>query len=406
MRLLSPRGAVVVLLAAALLTVTPVDTSTAAPARPAQVGLVSFVSASLTSTGATLPVDWADIAGATKYEVFTSTSYDGMPTMTKPTMTVTGSKATLSGLAKGRDYYVQVRAVSAGGAWPRSARVGHGTMLAEATAPVGAVSYQALSWNVCSNVCASIATRTKTINARIVELAPDLVGLQEASRYTTAPTGYGFVVNGQNDILVRSGQFTLVKKNASGATSGSATFARSKAAPGKGLAWAALKHRSGAYVLVVDAHLVVGTSAAQVAQREYEAGRLAAYVTSTLAKLKKSHGTLTDWTKAPVILLGDFNTNKSHTNDDTMAVLEKAGWYDAYDQARALSRQHQNSANPSRLLTPVIGVKWGDHVDKVLVRPSRAIVYSWQNAGKMASGKYVAPLGSDHHPVLVKLLVR
>lgn len=404
MRLRSPRLAAVALLAT-LALLTPTSPAVAAIARPAQVGLVSFTGASLTPTGATLTVDWPDAAGAAGYEVFAARSLDAVAAATTPAVRVTDSKATVSRLTAGVDYFVQVRAVNSAGVGPRSSRVGHGTIASQGTFPAGAPSYRALTWNVCSNACAGITTRAKVINRRITEIAPDIVALQEASKYITAPTGYRFVANGQNDILVRSGQFSVVPKKTA-ATAGSTVFARKSATPGKGIAWAALRHRTGAYVVVFDAHLVSGTTAAQVAQRTYEAERLNAFVLSTLGKLAASYGSLTNWKNAPVIILGDFNTHKSRVGDGTQAVLQKAGWYDAYDQARALMAQHHNSANPTMQTAPVIGVRWGDHVDKVLVRPSRTAVIRWANAGKRVDGTYVAPLGSDHHPVLAVVSVR
>lgn len=417
MRLLSPRGAVAVLLSAAVLLATPALTPTAdaavidaslqsTAARPAKVGLVSFVGASLTSTGATLTVDWADVPGAKSYEVFASTSYDGVATKTTPSTTVSASKATISKLATGRDYYVQVRAVSSAGTGPRSNRVGHGTIVDEVDLAAGAPVYSAMTWNICSNACGSLSTRTKVINSRIRDLTPDIVALQEASKYTKAPSGYAHVVNGQNDLLVRKGQFSLVAKNKKGATAGAVRFLTKHATSGKGIAWAALKHRTGRYVLVIDAHLVAGTSKAAVAQREYEAGRLASRITSTLKGLNKSHGSVTNWMTVPVIVLGDFNTHKSRTGDDTMAVLEKRNWYDAFDQARSLRLQHHNTANPDWHTKPVLGYTWGSHVDKVVVRPSRSVVYRWVNVGKMSGGRYVSPLGSDHHPLFVRVSLR
>lgn len=403
MRLLTPRGAVAVLLTSALLAATPVVTAAAAPSRPAAVGLVTFINASLTPTGATLSVDWADVPGAKKYEVFASTSYDGVLAKQTPNVTVESSRATIPRLLKGRNYYVQVRAVSDGGTGPKSWRVGHGTMVGEAKLSASTPRYRAVSWNICSYACSNFSKRQKTINSRIVELKPDLVALQEASRYSTAPKGYRFAVEEQNAILLRSGQFTAVKKNSAGATSGMKRFAKKVAAPGRGVAWAAVKHKSGKYAVVFSVHLLAGTSSKAVAQREYEAGKLPSFITSTLKNLKKSHGKLTDWTKAPVLVLGDFNTHKGRTNDDTMKVLNAKGWYDGFDQARRLVRQHHNTANPDWQRTPLVGIRWGSHVDKVIVRPSRSVVYRWESAGKIVNGKYAAPLPSDHNPLVVEV---
>lgn len=406
MRLLSPRGAVAVLATVALLAATPVATATAA-ARPDRVGLVNVVGASLTASGATLTVDWTDVPGADRYEVFASPSFDKLPTKTTPSATVTASKATVGRLDPGRDYYIQVRAVNSAGPGLRSLRIGHGTIADEVTLRADTPVYRLLTWNVCSNACGSFSTRAKVITSRIRELAPDIVALQEASKYTTAPTGYRHVVDGQNDILVRRGEFGAVPATASKPTSGSVRFSSTYATSGKGVAWAALHHRSGAYILVLDVHLVTGTSRSAVAQREYEAGRVASLVTSLRKKLAASHRSVADWTRVPAIFLGDFNTHKSRTDDDTMAVLEGRGYRDAFDQARALTRQHHNTANPEWSTRPVIGQLWGAHVDKVVVRPSRAVVRSWANAGEMSSSRrYVTPLGSDHHPLLVEVSLR
>ncbi|MFI8632805.1 endonuclease/exonuclease/phosphatase family protein [Microbacterium sp. NPDC077663] len=397
------RSAVAVIVAIALALVLPVSPASAAAAVPAKPGLVNYVGASTTS----LTVDWADIPGATSYYVYAGTSHAQVTRPEHPVnQKVTTSKATVTGLKPGVAYFIQVRGVSSAGMGPRSSPVAHETITAQATLPSTWPSYHAVSWNVCSNVCSGFSSRKTVIDRRIAELAPDIVGLQEASKYTAAPSGYRFAYNGQNDILIRNGRFAPVAAKSGGATSGAAVFPSTYAPAGKGMSWAAVRHSSSAYLLVVDTHLVVGTSASLVRQREYEAGKLADAISATLTKLNKTHRSLTDWTKAPVIVMGDFNTHKSRTGDKTMAVLEQRGWHDAYDQARVLSLQHYNTANPTMSLTPFVSVTWGDHIDKVLVRPSRSVVFRWANAGKTANGKWIGPLGSDHHPLSVRVGLR
>lgn len=392
-------GAIVLGLVAALLT----PTAALAASVPGQVGLVSFVAATKTPNRATLTVDWADVAGATGYNVYAATTFDGVMKLTNPTVTVKGSTATVTGLYQGRDYFVTVQAFNAVGKGPRSARVGHGTILAEAAAG-SARPMSMLTWNVCSNVCSGIASRTTTINNRILELKPDLVALQEASKYTKRPTGYAFVVNGQNDIMVRYGSYATVKGKTP--TNGTATFPAKYTSAGKGVSWAALKDKYGQYVLVLSAHLRTGTSKSEIAQRVSETQWLSSFVANRTSVLNKYYGGLTNWKAVPIVILGDTNTNKSRTGDGTLASLEKAGYYDAFDQARKLTGQHYNTATPKKSLTPVVGITWGDHVDKVLIKPTKSIVLSWANAAKMKSGKYVGPLGSDHQPVLVSLILR
>lgn len=396
------RSAVAVIVAIALALTLPASPAFAASVPP-KAGLVNYVGASTT----TLTVDWADIPGATSYYVYAGTSHAQVTRPEHPVnQKVTISKATVTGLKPGIAYFIQVRGVSSAGMGQRSAPVAHETITAQATLPSTWPSYRAVSWNVCSNVCSGISSRKAIIDKRIAELAPDIVSLQEASKYTAAPSGYRFAYNGQNDILIRNGRFAPVAAKSGGATSGATLFPSTYASAGKGMSWAAVRHSSGAYLLVVNTHLVVGTSASLVRQREYEAGKLADAISATLTKLNRTHRSLTDWTNAPVIVMGDFNTHTSRVGDRTMAVLEQRGWHDAYDQARVLSLQHYNTANPTMSLTPFVSVTWGDHVDKVLVRPSRSVVFRWANAGKTSGGKWIGPLGSDHHPLAVTLGLR
>lgn len=370
--------------------------------RPEATGLVTFVGASLEKSGATLTIDWGDVKRATGYNVFAATSFDAAGKMTTPTMTVRSSKATLTKLRKGQDYFVRVVPTNNVGPGVGSARVAHRTIAAE-TSPGKAKAYSVMTWNVCSNACSGIAKRKPIIDSRIRELAPGIVGLQEASKYTKAPAGYSFALNGQNDILVRNGTFAKVPVRAKVQTTGTKKFASRYASSGKGVAWAALRHSSGQYVVVFNTHLVVGTSKASTKQRQYEADQLATFVNQTMNQLGKSNPALRG---ASPVLLGDFNVSKGREGDATASVLLKRGWADAFDQARSLTGQHYNSANPKMSAKPVVSVTWGAHVDKVMVKPSRTIVTSWEQAGKMKNGRFVTPLGSDHHPILIKGIFR
>ncbi|MGV9194685.1 cell wall-binding repeat-containing protein [Microbacterium sp. MC2] len=364
---------------------------------PGDAGLVSFVGKSLTSTGATLSIDWADVKNATAYEVYAATGYDAVAKMTTPTLTVTASKATLTRLQKNTDYFVRVVPLNSAGRGQTSHRAGHQTISAEGS---GGQNYSLLTWNVCSNVCGDFAGRKSIIDARIRELGPDIVGLQEAHAYTSAPSGYTFAHNGQNDILIRNGVFTKVRPKSGVATSGATRFSSKHYGAGQGLSWAALRHSSGAHVIAVSLHLVVGNSAAQMKQRQYEAERAVSYATSMRTKLAKTYGSAMK--NAAIIFTGDFNTSKATSGDTTTALLQKMGWYDAFDQARSLSGQLRNTANPGMKSSITYSGRWGAPIDKVLVEPTRTTITSWTHAGKIVGGKYATPLGSDHHPVLVK----
>ena len=395
-------------LALALVFAAPPAFATTTPSR---VGLVSFTGASLTSSGATLTIAWPAAAGAASYRVFASTSFDGVAEMTTPLVTTTRTTATIPHLLTGRDYFVQVRGVSSGGVvGSPSLRVGHGTIASEPSAAALAshktvTGLKVMTWNICSNACSNFAVRKTVVNSRIGELAPGIVGMEEASKYTTAPSGYAFGYKGQNTILYRTSLFTSVKKGTT-VLRGSARFASVYTTSGHGVTWAALRDRiNGKYLVVFDVHLLSGSTVTTVKQREYEASRLSPYIGRMYSMLKTTYGSVTNWSDAAPVVVGDFNTNKSHPTDATQSILRKAGWLDSFDQAHHLTRQHYNSANPTWSLLPVIGERWGDDVDKLMVKPSRTAVLSWANVGKMSGGRFVAPLGSDHHPLMFQISV-
>jgi hypothetical protein len=85
--------------------------------------------------------------------------------------------------------------------------------------------------------------------------------------------------------------------------------------------------------------------------------------------------------------------------------MQSSRYYDAYDLARKLSGQHTSSYNGFKS-TPVVSVKWGNHIDKVWVDPWKVRVDSWSNFAKLdARGKMAQPIPSDHSPVVVDLRI-
>ncbi|MFI5426805.1 hypothetical protein [Aeromicrobium sp. UC242_57] len=85
-------------------------------------------------------------------------------------------------------------------------------------------------------------------------------------------------------------------------------------------------------------------------------------------------------------------------------MFNQEGYYDAYDQAQTLKRQHHNSFNDFKT-TPKISYKWGDHVDKVWIRPDQGRVLSWVNGARISGGKMVKPIPSDHSPIIVDVKI-
>ena len=377
----------------ALSVQTPAD---AATTKPGKVGLVSFVGAAITSDGgASLTINWPAVKTAVRYEVFVGSTYANVLDQKEPRTRSNTTRATVTGLDRGKDYFLQVRAVnSAGRAGNKSARVGHGTIKAEGSGT--ATQHKLLTWNICSNKCSGITQRQKLINSRIVELSPSMVALQESILYRKAPSGYGFAYKGRNAILYDKSVFSL---SISGEQT---TFSSTYADAGGGVSWGVLKHKaSGALSVVFSVHLKTGTSKSTVKQRVYESGQVSRVVRTTLAMLRAEYPTRA-WNTAATFVAGDINSHKSRTADATLSTLEKSGWYDAFDQARILVKQHQNSAHSSGKATPTISTRWGDHIDKVLVQPGKSVVAKWANVQKTSRGKYVK-IASDHLPIMVWL---
>lgn len=368
-----------------------------------KVGLVTFTGAGVDKNGkASLTIRWPKVSGASGYEVFYSTNYDDV-LKTKTVKKVGVNSATVTGLKRGVNAYFQVRAINkTGKPGSKSNRVGHGTMNVELVNTSKATQHSLLTWNVCSYACSGISSRTTIINSRISELKPNIVLLQEASKYVKAPKGYAFGVKGQNAVLYQTSKFT-VAKNGKTVLKGTKKFANKYGTAGKGAAWVVLiDKKTKQPALVYSTHLITGSSKTAVKQRAYETTQLTSSINATLKTLKAKYPKAAKWTSKLVYVGGDMNTNKSRAADATVRTFNKNGWLDAYDQARSLTNQHYNSANPTWSTKPVISTKWGDHVDKFFVQGKKTQVVSWGNVGKTSNGKFTK-LGSDHHPVMVVL---
>jgi len=431
MRLRLLASSLVAVIAAALLSAP----AQAAPA-PAKVGLVSFTAGSTHQVGgrtyARVTLSWPKAKRAKKYQVFVSRTAAGVARKKKPTATVKGTKATIGKLGRNREYWFQVRAVNGKKAGARSSRVARVTMVASPalntrTSPV----YSLMSYNVCSNACSRWSTRRALATNEVLRLKPDVLAVQEASQWKKAVIpGYTETLGGHdNRIFYRTDRFEqvthdltpeqqsaecpiaedpetgrdLVDENGDPVRVEPCTLPVDGVAQpsGKNAPWALLRHKaSGQRVVFVAVHLRVDDKKSMATYRAGQAGDILSGLRDQLAWWGL------DANRVPVVLIGDFNTNRSRAGNWRLdEAMHANGFYDAYEQARAVSRQHFNTANPSWSTKPVVGVTWGDHVDKVWIRPGRSRVVSWANAGKMAGGRFVAPLPSDHHPLRVKVQV-
>jgi len=401
------RRIVVALLLVAGLIAAPSVAEAASPRVPGQVGLVSFIGAGTTSSGATLTIAWKGIPYAAKYDVIVSTSFSGVQKKQAVSLSTRRTSATLTRLRPGTAYFVQVRPVNSVGKWGlRSNRVGHVTISSQPSAAAQAAmsDYRVLSWNICTNACGNFVGREPLISSRLNELQADIIGLQESDDYRTNLPGYAYAHSPGLNIMYKASRLSLVTSGGTRAEGRLILFTASANRVGEGASWAALRDNlTGKYVVVFNTHLQTGKDAASIHQREYEANQLLRYMEQVKADLRTHFGGVTDWSTAPSVLIGDFNWSRTRASDSTGQILTNAGWFDAFEQAQTLTNQHLNTGNPDLRTTPPIGITWGDHVDQIRVNPGTTAVTSWANAGKIAGGKYVAPLPSDHSPLLVGL---
>ena len=370
---------------------------------PPQVGLVSFTAASYSRTAGTagLTIDWPDTRYARSYQIYLSRSY----TMSSARRySSTSSTKTFTGLVPGVPYFVQVRAINGSAVGKKSSRVGHPTILR--MEPGTGPTYRVMTYNLCSQKCSNWDRRQPAALARIQAYSPDVIAAQEAI-YLNVPSVMGYteaIEKSSKKLLYKSSRFTLATpttpipaKPAKSPNGCDTTWPQSTKGyvflgyHGGGCryaVWAVLVDKqTGDPTVFVDVHTVSGDSETAAVQRTAEI--------TTLTK----HLTEINPGKLPVVYAGDYNSNKSRANDDLRSVFHTQGYYDAYDLAMKLVRQHFNSYNGFDVV-PRISYKWGDHVDHVWIRPDEGRILSWANGAWISNGRMVTPIPSDHSPVI------
>lgn len=396
------------LLTAAVLALIGVGLQPAAAAsKPSQVGLVSYVAKSYArgSHTASLKVSWPSARHAKKYEVYISRNYS----MSKAKKYTTSNRyKTMKGLAPGTDYFVRVRGVNGSKRGSYSNRVGH-TTIRQFEIARGA-TYRIMSYNVCSRVCSGWAGRQPAALQRVTTFRPDVLAAQEADNLVI-PDGYAQAhYKSGKRLMFNARRFTMdlgaleptVLKSVT--TGGRCTPTRTWGSYGEVLLgyhgggcrygiWAILNDaKTGARTLFVNAHTVAGDNTSRATYRKSEVQELTRQVQAINPDM------------LPTIYAGDFNSHKNRKNDYLRGVFNAAGYYDAYDLAQVLFRQHYNSYNDFAT-TPKISYKWGDHVDKVWLRPDLGRVLKWQTGSLIAGGKMVKPIPSDHSPVIADVRI-
>jgi endonuclease/exonuclease/phosphatase family metal-dependent hydrolase len=398
----------------------------AAASTPSKVGVVSFVAADYSRSKDTtsLTIAWPKARHATKYQVFMSRSYS----MSKARKYTTKARSLkVSGLARGRDYFFQVRGVNGTRTGTKSNRVGHTTIVRPG--PTRGVPIRIMTYNVCSAECdkshddepaptrypwvqtssTDPTPRQPRAMERITAAAPDVIAAQEAGEMAT-PAGYVRVMDvSAKRLFIKDSRLMLAPGPAYAYGAKDKHGCRATTAPGaqaghvllgyhsskcRYAVWAEVVDRqTGKSFLAVNVHTVTGTSSGAVAKRAAEMDTLMSAMDAVNASRK-----------VPVVFAGDFNSHKNRDDDVVGSAMRKAGYRDAYDLARTLHLQHLNSYN-GFATTPKIGYKWGDHVDHVYLRAQSNRVDRWHNAVVLEDGRLVKPIPSDHSPILVDVRI-
>ncbi len=398
-------GALVAMLVAVAGTTQPAQAATTPP----QVGLVSFVAASYSRTTGTagLTVDWPDTSHATSYQVYLSRYYSMAGARR---YSATRSTKTFTGLRRGANYFIQVRALNRGTPGKKSVRVGHTTILR--MNPGTGPTYRVMTYNLCSEKCKGWSTRQPAALGRVRAYAPDVIAAQEAvDLQVSAVTGYTEAVSmSSKRLLYKTSRFTLAPpttpiparpgKESHGCYTSWPQSTKGYVFLGyhgggcRYAVWAVLVDKAtGDQTVFVDVHTVAGASDTAAKQRTAEIKTLTAQIAQLNAQAN-----------LPVVYAGDFNSHKNRDNDDLRIVLHHQGYYDAYDLALSLRRQHYNSYNDFQT-RPRISYTWGDHVDHVWIRPDEGRVLSWTNGALIRANRMVTPIPSDHSPIITDVRI-
>jgi len=344
---------------------------------------------------------WNEVAGATAYELAYVPGEKDIQKHKKKRVVRVGATGTgtaaaaIGGLTPGRVYCAQVRAMGprGTGAWGAA---GCKYTVPTSRAAGGPVRINMMTWNVCSGdgpACASHpwSSRAAAAKARIAAIAPDAVALQESNpaiddlettpgyeRACHVGVGLPDQPNARNQsLIVRKSKFSVVANSARGFRF---------AGYSHGGCWVkATDLDTGRPVVLASVHLAPPAQASDRVRAEQTAAFWAVLYA--------------DAAGLPIVLAGDFNSDRGSGWDGPREHLNAFGWDDAYDVAEQYaSLPYLNSFN-NWSTVPRIFPRWGGHIDRVFVPPS-ARVTSWRLEEPYANGRWTGLL-ADHAPVRV-----
>lgn len=280
----------------------------------------------------------------------------------------------------------------------------------------GSLKVNLMTWNVCSAdgpACAGHPwdSRATAAKARIASVGADAVALQEAtpavndletvSGYERAcRAGDGYLKNPNNhpeyplaagtrnqSLLIRSDTFDVVAGTANGYRFYGYTH---------GGCWAELvDKRPGAgnrHVVIASLHLAPPSQASDQTRYNQTAAFMLALQSDVASRYPLGGA-------PPVLVAGDYNSDRNSGWDGAREYLGYLGYDDAYDVAEQYATLPYLNSFTGWSAVPRIFPRWGGHIDRVFVSPG-ARVTSWRTEEPYANGVWTSLL-SDHAPVRV-----
>lgn len=272
------------------------------------------------------------------------------------------------------------------------------------------------TYNTCSSACAStLRTDWETVRGPLVErriremraAGPtsrpvDVLAVQEGNRATSWLTGRladtftrgcqtgdgtGKSSEDNQSVFVRSTTWEVV-----GGTAGGMNFHDIGGDGAHGACWVRIRSRAtGRELVVVDLHLYAPSTTAGDRIRRAQTAAVVSAATTALP------GT-------PVVYAGDFNSWRGRRYDKPQTLLAGLGYDDAFDPALAFLSRPSLTSVCGTSTRPATSPTWAGHLDRVFVPPG-VHVASWKVDYRLQAGRYVAPLASDHNPVVVQLVL-
>jgi endonuclease/exonuclease/phosphatase family metal-dependent hydrolase len=433
---MSARGALRLLVLIGLLVGCLAAPVSAAPGRPSAPWVVASTPGSVTLT-------WTS-TGASRYRVAYARSVSAVARSSAPSRTTSGRATTLvvDGLRPGTTYCFTVRTIKGARTGPRSAAHCHSTSrpTAASTAPLSVVTY-----NICgvaSNCGRWNAKRQRAVLAQIDRSKADVVALQEMGRrrYSMAgplrARGYRQIGYDADDLLFyRASRFEIQVD----ASMRPVCRDRPVDAGVDTSRWTPATHyQSGASYIFVDGRWFLSVSGCPLESVRVDArygnppighkamltyailydrltGRTPVFMNTHLKNGKdhravrarrKQVATLLShfsWIVGdrPVILMGDFNSDATRSDDAVGRALRKAGLVDTYQNSTSYKRPQINSFNGFNR-SPRRDERWGGHIDRVFTSAGVGAA-NWEVVARIVRGRYVGPRASDHNPVRVSL---